>query len=321
MNIVIRADASSELGLGHLMRSYALTLVLKKKWQVLLLVKSSIRIPSEIMQLADSLKILEDGDAQDFLAYIQSDTVAVLDGNHFDPTFQGEISRKAHRLLLVTDLIGLPHRADAVLNIGDFKGDGKTSSAFYFHGPQYSLLRPEFLRSSNRNSIPGQVLLCLGGSDPFGLTPKLISAIEMTRFHVANLAITKSIQGSDLRSDHFPVMTHVGLNGKEMNELMASSCHIISTASVTALEACAVRKSLAIGVAVDNQENGYKGIVDAGAAFGLGHFIHSTIEELSSKLSSFFSSAPQKWEHAQSQLIGDPEKNIVDMIEILSATK
>ena len=221
MILVIRANASTQIGTGHVMRCLALA----QAWQdkggeaifVLASNKSSAlgnRLLSEGMQVVYLLvETGSDEDANQTVDFAQKFNAQwiVVDGYHFGAKYQKVIKDFGIRLLVFDDYGHAEHYyADIVLNqnIAVHSEDLYHSREAYTHlflGTKYALLRREFWqwRDWQRaiNPIARKLLVTLGGSDPENVTLKVIQALD--RLNRDDLEVIVVIGGSN---PHYEVL-------------------------------------------------------------------------------------------------------------------
>lgn len=210
----IRADASAEMGTGHVMRMLALA----QAWRDVK--KRDAGDPGRVCfvcaQLPEALeqRLHREGcevvridakpgsekDLEQTLAALtprRSDAAThphphtptwfVLDGYAFGLMYQRAIRAAGYRLLLVDDYNHLPeYECDLLLNqnIGAEEYTFRTNAdAELLLGPRYALLRHEFLLARKTiaprpvSSCPRNVLVTMGGSDLHGMTRNVVAAL------------------------------------------------------------------------------------------------------------------------------------------------
>lgn len=209
--LVIRADADSWRGTGHVMRCIALGQAWQDGWQrsedrgqksesrerpSVIFICATIpnalaeRIRSEGFGL---IRInAEPGGAQDIQQTLEavdhqsSDLWMVADGYHFDLDYQRIVRRAGFRLLLIDDYNHLPeYECDILLNqnINAAELDYKINpEARLLLGTDYTMLRREFQGFEKTERIfPNtgkKILVTLGGADPDNVTLKVIDALR-----------------------------------------------------------------------------------------------------------------------------------------------
>ena len=202
MSLAIRADSTSQMGVGHVMRCLALA----QTWQecggqvVFLSHCESMllrhRIKSEGCHLVPVEKPHPHPDdlenTIDILASICNphspvSNWLILDGYHFDSGYQRRIRETGYRLLVIDDMADLSHYyADIIVNQNIYASDlyyQCNPNTTLLLGSHYVLLRREFLKYSNfKRQIPVRaknVLVTLGGADPDNISLKVIEAVKL----------------------------------------------------------------------------------------------------------------------------------------------
>jgi UDP-2,4-diacetamido-2,4,6-trideoxy-beta-L-altropyranose hydrolase len=206
--LLIRVDATTPIGSGHIMRCLALA----QAWQAeggqaifLSHCESDAlrqRITDEGMEfipfayphpdprdLHTTLEILRkhfNAATGNQKAKIGNNNWLVLDGYHFDAFYQQAVRAAGHCLLVIDDMAHLPaYHADILLNQNrgaeklKYNCDPDTTLLL---GSRYALLRQEFLawRGWQREipDVAHKVLVTMGGGDPDNVTLKVIHALE-----------------------------------------------------------------------------------------------------------------------------------------------
>jgi len=194
-HLIIRADASARMGIGHVMRCLALA----QAWQDLggSAALLSHQLPLSLIERLSQegvehlpLVSLED-DAARTCAEAEAADWVVMDGYHFTAAHVHEVAQSNANLLILDDLGQFTRGPMAlILNqnissdlIGYSQHEGNPGLLL---GGRFSLLRREFrCRPMKRDFIePCQrVLVTLGGSDPQQISAKVIHAL----FKIPNL--------------------------------------------------------------------------------------------------------------------------------------
>ena len=197
MKFLIRADASRESGIGHLMRTYALAqtfIDLGNEVSYL-----SLEIPATMENLLDrdNIEIVRFytkliGSNQD--AEITADIARALkvdwviaDGYSFDSEYQDVIKKQGLRLMVIDDYGHADfYRSDIILNPGINPHPDlyrkKDDNVQLLLGPEHISLRREFLKTSGcpKEIVPlgKRVLVTMGGSDPVQATWKVVDSLR-----------------------------------------------------------------------------------------------------------------------------------------------
>ena len=215
--VLIRVDASIEMGMGHLTRCLSLARALADDGaNVFFLLRShAARLTGLIEGEGHSVRLLTDPDhrpdapAADGTAHAlwlpttwQQDAEQsseaidrigpvdwlIVDHYALDVRWERLQRKRAPRILVIDDLANRNHDCDIlldqnlVLNMERRYRGRLPSTCRPLLGPSYALLRPEFARQreslTERNGKVGRILVCYGGSDPGNETAKALSAIN-----------------------------------------------------------------------------------------------------------------------------------------------
>ena len=194
MQVVIRADASSTIGHGHVMRCLSLAHELRESGAECLFVSRP-----ESGDLRD--RIAQSGFDQFPIADMSASTMAaalgavdlrphwlIVDHYQLDREWESELRRDVRQIMAIDDRPTRPHDCDVLLdqNPPDENSAVDTSGAMALIGLEYALLRPEY-RELRREARPRsgpvrRILITFGGSDRHGVT---LSALRAVVAHTA----------------------------------------------------------------------------------------------------------------------------------------
>jgi UDP-2,4-diacetamido-2,4,6-trideoxy-beta-L-altropyranose hydrolase len=304
--LVIRADASIEIGTGHVMRCLALA----QAWQdaggraVFAMAKSTsaieVRLASESCQfvpIPSASGTAEDARQTIALAREHQADWVVVDGYQFDANYQRAVKAAGFELLFLDDYGHARHySADVVLN-----QNACASSELYVDrepqtrlllGPRYCLLRREFgaWRDWKRkvSSVCRRVLVMMGGSDPENLTARVIEALTVAGLE--GMQATVVIGGSN---PHFAMLQNLAARSGpsiklrrdvgDVAELMAAADLAISAAGSTCWELCLLGLPALLVDLADNQTELAKDLDRRGCGIRIGDRMVPT-EEIANQL-------------------------------------
>ena len=193
--LIIRADASIEIGTGHVMRCLALA----QRWHaaggnvIFAMAESTPAIDRRLHSEAIEIVHLQatpnsSQDVRDISAVAHDRRPAwiVIDGYQFDSHYQRNLKDAGQRLLWVDDLGQCEHySADIVLNQNVHAVEsvyaGREAYTRLLLGPRYAMLRSDFRRWSRwqRSIAPKgrKILISMGGSDPDNVTAVVLEAL------------------------------------------------------------------------------------------------------------------------------------------------
>ncbi|MCU1270541.1 MAG: pseudaminic acid biosynthesis-associated protein PseG [Acidobacteriaceae bacterium] len=295
--ILIRADASSSMGAGHVMRCLALAQAWRKAGgEVTFLMASSTPFVSHRVQTEgfEALTInVPPGGPEDAAKTRNSASQRqarwlVLDGYHFNLDYCAAVTSDQWRILRVEDAPGSECPcADVILN----QNAHAQSSTYSEHagvaqlllGPRFALLRNEFVDACQlRREIPviaTKVLITTGGGDPQILLPRLVEGIECCSSKLeAKIVVGAAPEGNVLgwiARSRSSIELIVG--SQDMSRLAAWADIAVSAAGSTCWEFCSLGlPSILIDVA-ENQRDVAKSLSEREIA------VHVPLEEASSR--------------------------------------
>jgi len=275
-HLIIRVDASTQMGTGHLMRCLSLAQAWKDAGGRVVFITACQneglfqRLQEEeldIHLLARSYPDASDWDYTKNLLATYPNAWVVLDGYHFDEAYQQRVKEAGYPMLVIDDMALLKHYyADIVLNQNLHAEQLQYSCEPYtclLLGTRYVLLRREFLawRGWKREipEVARRVLVTLGGSDPENHTLRVIRAIQQV--DVPALEATVVIGASNPSTDVLEaevkqsrVPMHLIYDAQDMLELIAWADVAVSSAGTTIWELLFLGTPILALVWADNQQ-------------------------------------------------------------------
>jgi UDP-2,4-diacetamido-2,4,6-trideoxy-beta-L-altropyranose hydrolase len=303
--LIIRADASSQMGTGHVMRCLALA----EPW---LAAGSEVILAAQLMPEALGQRALKAGvkpysvcgaaggieDAQETAALAAEHPGAwlVVDGYQFGEGYFGVLKQAGVKVLQVDDFGGLTrYEADFVLNqnlgvTADWYPQ-KAEKTRLLLGTRYVQLRGEFLKQDKDIGTgwetPNQILVTLGGSDPENVTAKVIEALQSVRSINATVVIGGSNPHWDELLSHVQQSAsniHLVRNAGNMPELMVRTDLAIAAGGTTAWEMAFSGLPMMTIVLAENQKSNGEQLEAAGLAVNLGWHADLTPESLAEQV-------------------------------------
>lgn len=311
MNVVIRADASNDLGSGHVMRCAALAERLqqrgaditficrelpgdycdwleKRRFRVIRLRARADRadssgVPLE-MEIEQSRSALMDIGPVDWL---------IVDHYELDSRWERALRPSVHRIMAIDDLADRDHDVDLFLNQNlqpesDRHAARTLTSCVRLLGPQFALLRPEFRIARNclreRDGRVRSALIFVGGSDPHNYTARFLDAWASAP--TAGIALDVIVGlASRHRQDierRCAAMANARLHVQtpDMADLMSRADLMMGGAGSTTWERCCMGLPCVLVSIADNQREIGRLIAQRRAAIYLGDIGAVTQEEL-----------------------------------------
>jgi len=317
VNLLIRADASAEIGTGHVMRCLALA----QAWQdqggaVTFLMADSAPALEKRLQ-AEQMAVIHHpaprGDKADSTYAIEiaqslkTDRI-VVDGYYFGATYQHTLKEAGLKVLFIDDNGHAEHYyADWVLNQNIHAHEGlyprREPYTQLLLGTSYVMLRKEFWpwRGWQRQISPvaHKVLVTLGGSDSDNVTLKIMRALKQVER--PNLEVIVVVGGSNLHwkvlqaeSNDSSVKFDVRCDVANMPELMAAADVAISGGGTTCLELAFMGVPSILLSLAENQRANTRGLAALHQAIDLGSHQAIKWQDLENTISSLVRSQEQR---------------------------
>lgn len=306
MNVAIRADASFNIGTGHVMRCLTLARALRDRGaNVAFLCRQDsghlcehieahgfalTRLPSCAPSTRGASSALGEGaweaDAEHSRdALVRAGTrpdLLVVDQYSLSEPWEHALRPLARRILVIDDLANRAHDCDVLLdpNLHDSPATryvGLVSATTrVFVGPQYALLRPEFDEAEprSRDGTLSRLLIFFGGADSSNEALKLVHAIRA----LAERAPTAEIVLGPINSNGEAVrraavglerVRLIGTTG-EMSRLMAEADLGVGTCGGAAWERCVLGLPALVVISAENQRDDARILHSLGAVRNLG---------------------------------------------------
>ena len=305
--LTFRADASPQIGAGHVLRCVAVAQAWQRRGGRVLCITASLdlalyqRLSAEgfsVVQLAVPPGSGEDVEQTIALARQQQSRCLVVDGYHFGADYQRRIKNAGLRLLVVDDYGHARHYyADFVLNqnlhahVGLYSN--RETSTQLLLGTRYILLRQEFLgarASSPRSSVAARnLLVTLGGSDPENVTSTVIKALQQLPDKELEVKIVGG--GSNPRLEQLQTVAATSRiplqlchSVADVAALMRWADIAVSAAGSTAWELAYMGVPSLLVTVAENQRLIAERLAYAGAAIDLGWHKAITLGDISSTL-------------------------------------
>lgn len=305
--LIVRTDATSRIGSGHLMRCLALAQVWKDKGGRVVFLTAQVspllkkRLYSEAMDVLD-LPVQAGGtdDARQTAELSRRLGVSwvVVDGYHFGAEYQRIIKNHGQHLLFVDDNGHSNHYyADLILNqnahaVADLYVRREPYTRLLL-GTRYALLRREFRKWAGWHrkipEIARKVLVTLGGGDQDNATMKVIDSLQ--HIQTGGLEVVIVAGGSNphlgqLQSaaEASTVPMRVEINVTNMPELMAWADIAVSAGGGTCWELAFLGLPNLILILADNQRPIAERLEHLGVAENLGWHSNVSPGEISAAL-------------------------------------
>ena len=292
-SLLMRADASLQIGTGHVMRCLALAQAWHRRGGHIIFATAMPAPALEARLHAEHIEVVhlaaqpgsdEDAVQTATLAQQRQSVWVVVDGYHFTTNYQRIIKDAGQQLFVIDDYGHTQHYyADIVLNQNLHAHaalyTSRAPDSRLLLGARYLLLRREFLQEKDRSrempTAARRVLVTLGGSDPENVTATAIQALQHVR--IDGLAATVVVGGSNphlaqlreaIEKSRVPI--HLEHNVANLATLMRWADIAISAAGSTAWELAFMGLPSLLIVEAENQRAIAEQLERVGAAHSLG---------------------------------------------------
>lgn len=300
--LLIRADASQEMGIGHVMRCLALGQAWQDQGGVVHFCSHNLQdsLKKRLLQenfylhhLCDSPGSDSDGNNLLQLAnHLKADCLA-LDGYHFTQAFQDIVSEFNGKSVTIDDYGSIErYRTSYVLNPNMGASPklytNRDKRTELLIGIDYPLIRREFRGQNFEDKLekerPNRILVTMGGSDPTNSLVKVIEAVSgikdtTMQFHIVAGPMNPNFE--DLRDCCLPASRiKVSHSVDDFSELYRWADIAISAGGSSNWEMCCYNLPRLIIQTADNQAVVAKHLSEAGIAIDLGQAFTVTATQI-----------------------------------------
>lgn len=317
--LLIRADASAEIGTGHVMRCLALA----QAWQDLggTVSYASMSLPEPLR----SRLVAENCAVHSLSAIIGSEddarcTVAlarslgaqwvVLDGYALGPVYRRFLGQNGVRMLLLDDdgSIG-PYEVDAVLNQNPGASPQlyatRAANTALLLGTSYAMLRRELAQREFQRVVPTvparRLVVSMGGADPLMMTEKVLEAIQ--RLPELNLQVYLLVGAANPRYGRYLQLAasphsrvEVGFAVNDLSTVWLGADLAVVAGGSTCLELCYAGVPAIVVTVAPNQESLAGALQSEGAAINLGRCSEVTVKRLTEAIQGLAGDESKRWE-------------------------
>lgn len=296
--VVIRADANSKIGMGHVMRCLSVADALVKRGEevlfvtaddtpVPLLTKKGIPyrvlhtdyadMEAELPELWEVLRELPQGAESPEAALAQKNTSILVDSYYVTEKYLAALKKRIITIYM-DDIYAFSYPVDMLINYNiygeemGYEKDAAFADTKLLLGTEYVPLREEFSAAEQqRTAADGGILITTGGSDSFNLAGQLLmeamkyDALKEKEYHVVSGSLNPHIgEQQALAQKHENI--HIHCNVTNMAELMAESEVALSAGGSTLYELCAMGVPVIAFSFAENQERLVQTFVKRGIA-------------------------------------------------------
>lgn len=345
MKVVFRADASTQMGIGHLMRCLTLAEALRARGAetrficreqvghlIPLLRQRAIPVtalpgPAKgAIPLGDEyavwLGVTQAEDAGQTIEALDGERADWLVVDHYGLDIEWEIRLRSHteRLMVIDDLANRPHDCDLLLD-QNYSADGEDrytglvpGPCKRLVGPRYALLRPEYagyrktLRPYDREVR--RVLIFFGGTDPDNLTGTALAALSVPELRHLTVDLVVGPNNPHAETLRRQAAERGGAtlypSQSSLSDLMARADLAIGAGGGTTWERLCLGLPTVLVTIADNQRPAAEALAEARHVHYVGHSSDVSVENLSKAILASISNPVRLAEMSlQNQLLVD----------------
>lgn len=200
-NILIRANSSSKIGLGHIKRDLVLAKEFKNSTIIFAVENLSGNINDEIQE-EYKVHLLKSNEIDELVKVIENKEIdlLIIDSYEITYTYEKELKQRTSCTLMVLDDTYEKHYCDILLNHNLYAQEEKYKNKVPKNcevrcGEKYTLIRDEFknYKSSKDPKIKNPkktIMICMGGVDEKNISLVILKALQ--GFHINIIILTSS---------------------------------------------------------------------------------------------------------------------------------
>lgn len=238
-NILFRADSSSTIGTGHIMRDLVLAKQYPKDNIIFATQELSGNINHKISEAGYNIKTLKSNGIKELDKLIKKLDIDILVIDHYgiDYNFEKELKTKNSTLKILSfDDTYEKHHCDILLNHNISANKKKYKNLVPKNcelrcGKKYTLLRDEFIKEKKKKTI----FLAMGGADHSNINIKILKVLKKFNNIKVNLVTTNANKNLEELQQYIKNKSWIKLhiNSTKIAKLMKKSDFAIITPSVT----------------------------------------------------------------------------------------
>lgn len=272
-NILFRADSSSTIGTGHIMRDLVLANQYVKKDHNIIFATQDLEgnINHKIKEAGYKIKILKTNDIKELNKLIKKLEIDMIVIDHYgiDYKFEKKLKTKTGVKILSFDDTYEKHYCDILLNHNISANKKRYKDLVPLHcelrcGAKYTLLRDEFIKEKKRqtraiSSKYNTIFLAMGGADHSNINIKILNVLEKFNNVKVNLVTTRANKNLEELKKYVKEREWISLyiNSNKIAKLMRKSDMAIVTPSVTLNEIFYMNRPFIAIQTADNQDDMY----------------------------------------------------------------
>ena len=296
MNIIIRTDASVNIGTGHVIRCLTLADELRQKGTDINFIcrEGPGNLISyiedrgyKVHQMPGEIDIETDRRlTKEILSkYEIKPDWLIIDHYDIDISWEYPLRKYAKKLMVIDDLANREHACDLLLDQNYSNNEDRYNglvpgNCIQLLGPEYAILRPQFQKAREclrkKDGGVNRILVFMGGVDSQNVTSKVLRAIHM--LDRSDIALDVVVGNLNPYHDEIKILTSkipntiCHHNVENMAKLMSSADLCIGAGGTTTWERCCVGLPTIAIILAENQKGISESLDREGALINLGWY-------------------------------------------------
>jgi len=248
--ILFRADSSSDIGIGHVMRNLVLASLFPKSEITFASLDLAGNINHKIKQDGHNLKILKSHSKEDLVKLVNKleCDLLIIDHYEIDKDYESYIKKNTKVSIMCMDDTYKKHSCDILLNHNIYADEKRYKNLVpkeckLLCGSRYTLLRAEFhkeikkLRHKNSKKTK-KIFLSMGGTDHSNINIKILKTLKKFKNIEVNLVTTSANKNLNSLKRYVKNQKWINLHidSKKIAKLMRQSDFAIVSPSVSVNE-------------------------------------------------------------------------------------
>lgn len=246
-NILFRADSSSTIGIGHIMRDLVLASTYQNSNIIFAVQDLDGNVNQKIKEAKYKIKILNSNDIKEVDTLIKKYNINMIVIDHYDIDYNYEKQLKKQNKnlkILSFDDTYEKHYCDILLNHNIYANKKKYKDLVPKNcklrcGDKYTLIRDEFIKEKDKryekNINNKTIFIAMGGTDYSNINIKVLKVLKKFKYIKVDLVTTNTNQNLEKLKKYCQDKKWITLyiNSKMIAKLMKKSDLAIVTPSVT----------------------------------------------------------------------------------------
>ena len=275
--VYFRADASTQIGYGHFIRTLALADMLKDDFECVFFTAEPTDYQRSEVKRVCALEELPADESKFslFLNRLKGDEIVFLDNYFYTPEYEKAIKKKGCKLIAFAPCKTC-HYADVIINYidNDRSHYDIDSSTQLVAGLEWSILREPFRRPINHGRRQeGSIVVSFGGTDQYSLTEKVVDTIGTSKHFISVICTDRVSAERRIALRNKGVEVYTNISAEMVADIFECSEFAILSSSSVCLEALSRGTKVLAGYYVDNQVAFYHTLLNGQYIIGLGDLL------------------------------------------------